>query len=272
MTGSSRRPGRRPRRRRWRSPRAPTGAPTPVAAAPPTASLELRDLLDPATVADIRRLDRGRAPSSLAGAGAGGGRAAGPRRRARYARRRRCASAARTDADRARTAPRIHWRRMSRRWRRSRSSLLVTAAAARAQEDGAARHRALHASGRGRAGVSTRNAHRTEIVAGANNPPLVASPLERLVLAGALSDLVADGQVLTHGRDAGRQDLRRARRRRRGRRHRPVLAGLGKGRSAPAGDADPRRARTTRRSSARPPAWPTPSNGATSGRWRRRRS
>ena len=41
------------------------------------------------------------------------------------------------------------------------------------------------------------NAHRTEIVAGANNPPLVASPLERLVLAGTLSDLVADGQILT---------------------------------------------------------------------------
>jgi hypothetical protein len=41
------------------------------------------------------------------------------------------------------------------------------------------------------------NAHRTEIVAGANNPPIVASPLERLVLAGTLSDLVADGQLLT---------------------------------------------------------------------------
>jgi len=41
------------------------------------------------------------------------------------------------------------------------------------------------------------NAHRTEIVAGADNPPLVASALERLVLAGTLSDLVADGQILT---------------------------------------------------------------------------
>ncbi len=45
---------------------ASTGAPTPVAVAPLTASLELRDLLDPATVADLGRLDRGRAPSSLA--------------------------------------------------------------------------------------------------------------------------------------------------------------------------------------------------------------
>ena len=41
------------------------------------------------------------------------------------------------------------------------------------------------------------NAHRTEMVAGANNPPIVASPLERLVLAGTLSDLVAEGQLLT---------------------------------------------------------------------------
>ena len=41
------------------------------------------------------------------------------------------------------------------------------------------------------------NAHRTEIVARANNPPIVASALERLVLAGTLSDRVADGQILT---------------------------------------------------------------------------
>jgi len=46
------------------------------------------------------------------------------------------------------------------------------------------------------------NAHRTEIVTGANNPPLVASPLERLVLAGTLSDQVADGQLLTLGATA----------------------------------------------------------------------
>jgi hypothetical protein len=42
------------------------------------------------------------------------------------------------------------------------------------------------------------NAHRTEIVnvAGVANPPLVASPLARGVLAGTLSDVVADGQEL----------------------------------------------------------------------------
>ena len=46
------------------------------------------------------------------------------------------------------------------------------------------------------------NAHRTEIIAGADNPPIVASPLERLVLAGTLSDQVADGQMLTLGATA----------------------------------------------------------------------
>jgi hypothetical protein len=43
------------------------------------------------------------------------------------------------------------------------------------------------------------NAHHTEIVAGGDNPPLVASPLERLVLAGTLSDVVAEGQLVTLG-------------------------------------------------------------------------
>jgi hypothetical protein len=46
------------------------------------------------------------------------------------------------------------------------------------------------------------NAHRTEIIAGADNPPIVASPLERLVLAGTLSDLIAEGQLLTLGATA----------------------------------------------------------------------
>jgi hypothetical protein len=42
------------------------------------------------------------------------------------------------------------------------------------------------------------NAHRTEIVnvAGVSNPPLVASPLARGVLAASLSDVVADGQLV----------------------------------------------------------------------------
>ncbi len=76
------------------------------------------------------------------------------------------------------------------------------------------------------------NAHRTEIVAGADNPPLVASPLERLVLAGTLSDVVADGQLITLGATAAGEDLRRA-----GRPDENVAIaqsslGLGQGRSA----------------------------------------
>jgi hypothetical protein len=43
------------------------------------------------------------------------------------------------------------------------------------------------------------NAHRAELVAYGDNPPLVASPLERVVLAGTLSDAVAEGQLLTLG-------------------------------------------------------------------------
>ncbi|HXT97059.1 MAG TPA: hypothetical protein VN853_12215 [Polyangia bacterium] len=46
------------------------------------------------------------------------------------------------------------------------------------------------------------NVHRAEIVARGDNPPLVASPLERLVLAATLSDVVADGQLLTLGATA----------------------------------------------------------------------
>jgi hypothetical protein len=46
------------------------------------------------------------------------------------------------------------------------------------------------------------NAHRTEIVAGGDNPPLVASALQRLVLAGTLSDVVGDRQLLTLGATA----------------------------------------------------------------------
>lgn len=40
---------------------APTGSPSPLAVAPLSLSVELRDLLDPATVADLGRLERARA-------------------------------------------------------------------------------------------------------------------------------------------------------------------------------------------------------------------
>ncbi|MES1207925.1 MAG: hypothetical protein ABUS79_18480 [Pseudomonadota bacterium] len=76
--------------------------------------------------------------------------------------------------------------------------LLVTAAAARAQEDAPPETERLTV--RGEAGLEIdNNAHRTEIVAGAQNPPLVVSLVQRLVLSGALSDTIAEGQVVSMG-------------------------------------------------------------------------
>jgi hypothetical protein len=80
-------------------------------------------------------------------------------------------------------------------------SLLAMTGVARAQESGAADTE--HYTLRAELGVEyDTNAHRTEIVAGGDNPPLVASALERLVLAGTLSDIVADGQLITLGATA----------------------------------------------------------------------
>jgi hypothetical protein len=80
-------------------------------------------------------------------------------------------------------------------------SLLAIPGAARAETEGApeTERYALRAE----AGLEyDTNAHRTELVAGGDNPPLVASLLERLVLAATLSDVVADGQLLTLGATA----------------------------------------------------------------------
>jgi hypothetical protein len=41
------------------------------------------------------------------------------------------------------------------------------------------------------------NAHRTEIIAGLPNPPIVTSTLERFVLTGSLADVVADRQAVS---------------------------------------------------------------------------
>jgi outer membrane scaffolding protein for murein synthesis (MipA/OmpV family) len=80
-------------------------------------------------------------------------------------------------------------------------TLLAMTGPARAQADGAPNTERYTL--RAEVGLEyDTNAHRTEILAGADNPPLVASPLERLVLAGTLSDLVADGQLLTLGATA----------------------------------------------------------------------
>jgi hypothetical protein len=80
-------------------------------------------------------------------------------------------------------------------------SLLAMTGIARAQESGAADTQRYTL--RAELGLEyDTNAHRTEIVAGGDNPPIVASPLERLVLAGTLSDVVADGQIITLGATA----------------------------------------------------------------------
>lgn len=41
------------------------------------------------------------------------------------------------------------------------------------------------------------NAHRTEIIAGLPNPPVVTSTLERFVLSGSLADVIAEGQAVS---------------------------------------------------------------------------
>jgi hypothetical protein len=77
-------------------------------------------------------------------------------------------------------------------------SLCLLAAAARAQD--ASPGDDEHVTLRAETGFEyDSNAHRTEIVAGALNPPIVASTVERVVLSGALSDRVADGQSVSMG-------------------------------------------------------------------------
>lgn len=76
--------------------------------------------------------------------------------------------------------------------------LLLMTVAARAQEDGTPDTERLTL--RAEAGLEIdSNAHRTEIVAGASNPALVTSLVQRLVLSGALSDVVTEGQVVSMG-------------------------------------------------------------------------
>ena len=76
--------------------------------------------------------------------------------------------------------------------------LLVTSVAARAQEDGTPDPERLTVRAEAGLEIDT-NAHRTEIVAGAENPPVVMSLVQRLVLSGALSDLITEGQVVSMG-------------------------------------------------------------------------
>jgi len=73
-------------------------------------------------------------------------------------------------------------------------ALVATAATARAQTDAPDSERYTLRAELG-AEYDT-NAHRAEVVAGAVNPPVIASPVERVVVSGTLSDLVADGQAI----------------------------------------------------------------------------
>jgi hypothetical protein len=91
-----------------------------------------------------------------------------------------------------------------RRWALAAIALLAMTGVARAQDatDNGASDTKRYTL-RAELGVEyDTNAHRTEIVAGGDNPPLVASALERLVLAGTLSDVIADGQIITLGATA----------------------------------------------------------------------
>ncbi|HMC93956.1 MAG TPA: hypothetical protein VKO16_04215 [Polyangia bacterium] len=73
-------------------------------------------------------------------------------------------------------------------------ALVATAATARAQTDAPDSERYTLRAELG-AEYDT-NAHRAEVVAGAVNPPAIASPLERVVVSGTLSDVVADRQAI----------------------------------------------------------------------------
>ncbi len=75
-------------------------------------------------------------------------------------------------------------------------SSLLLAAAARAQDGRAAGDERLTL--RGEAGLEyDSNAHRVELIAGAVNPPIVGSLVQRLVLSSALSDVIAGGQAVS---------------------------------------------------------------------------
>ncbi len=125
----------------------PTQSTLSVVAVPQVLSVELRDLLDPATMADIGQLERGRAPSSLASL-----QRAVTALRARassidaQARAMRQAAAKPLKRDRPRL--RVHWRRMTGRIALALACLL-TAATARAQDDEASDTERLTAAERG---------------------------------------------------------------------------------------------------------------------------
>ncbi len=72
----------------------------------------------------------------------------------------------------------------------------LTAAVARAESPPAADDERLNLHAEGGLELDT-NAHRTEIIAGVPNPPIVTSSVERFVLSGSLSDVVAEGNAVS---------------------------------------------------------------------------
>jgi hypothetical protein len=77
-------------------------------------------------------------------------------------------------------------------------SWLLLAATARAQDEDPAGDERLTL--RAEAGLEyDSNAHRSELIAGALNPPIVDSLVQRFVLSSSLSDVIADGQGITMG-------------------------------------------------------------------------
>src|SRR5215469_324509 len=74
--------------------------------------------------------------------------------------------------------------------------ITLTATVARAQTLPAADDERLNLHAEGGLELDT-NAHRTEIVVGLPNPPIVTSTVERFVLSGSLADVVADGQAVS---------------------------------------------------------------------------
>jgi hypothetical protein len=72
----------------------------------------------------------------------------------------------------------------------------LTASMAQAQTPPGADDERLSLHAEGGLEIDT-NAHRTEIIAGAPNPPIVTSALERFVLTGTLADVVAEGTAVS---------------------------------------------------------------------------
>ena len=264
---------RRPRHRRAR--RRPPAGSAPL-------STQLRDLLDPATLTDIRRLET---------TGTAGGIAAGARtRRRRAARPRRLAGRAvardarpgasevtrGTARGRGYTAAECGGRRLrasvdsdpARRRRRS-----ASAPARRARRTSASRRRTASTTSCAPSSASSTTATPTASSRSRapHEPRSSARSCSGSCVSGQLADQVAPRQAIAWSATAAAQDLRRAGGAQRERRDRPVVADVADG-AGPRAPGWRRPASTTRPSRAGRPKAIRPASGATSARWRRRSS